>query len=162
MTFTALELPGWRPPPAPAAVDVQVAEDEAALRAYTELTLLYWEIPAAEREAVEALHRAIVPGHFPGMRWLARIEGQPVGKAYLSLAGPPAVASIYGMSVRPEARGPQVASGLTAAMLARAQALGRRRAVLHATDMAVGLYRRLGFSPCGSATVFATAPVWSD
>jgi hypothetical protein len=44
---------------------------------------------------------------------------------------------------------------------------GRRRstatrAVLHATDMAVGVYRRVGFSQCGSATVFATAPVWSD
>jgi hypothetical protein len=39
-------------------------------------------------------------------------------KAYLSLAGPPGVASLYGMSVPPEARGQHVASGLTAAMMA--------------------------------------------
>ena len=162
MNFMALELGDWQPPPAPSGVVFEVAEDEAALRAYTELTLLYWEIPGEEQDAVSELHRAIVPGRFPGMRWLAFSDGQPVGKAYLSLAGPPGVASIYGMSVRPEARGRHVASGLTAAMLARAQALGCHRAVLHATDMAVGLYTRIGFSRCGSATVFATAPVWSD
>lgn len=162
MNFMALELGDWQPPAAPSGVVFETPEDEAALRAYTELTLLYWEIPAEEQEAVAELHRAIVPGRFPGMRWLARIDGEPVGKAYLSLAGPPRVASIYGMSVRPEARGRHVASGLTVAMMARAQALGCHRAVLHATDMAVGLYARVGFSPCGSATIFATAPVWSE
>ncbi len=132
------------------------------MRAYTDLTLLYWEIPEEERDAVAELHAAIVPGRFPGMRWLARLDRRPVGKAYLSLAGPPGVASIYGMSVRPEARGQGVAGGLTAAMMARAKTLGCHRAVLHATDVAVGVYRRTGFAPCGSATVFATAPLWTD
>ena len=162
MHFMALELADWQPPPGSSGIVFQAAEDEAALRAYTDLTLLYWEIPAEEQDAVAELHRAIVPGRFPGMRWLAFSDGRPVGKAYLSLAGPPGVASIYGMSVRPEARGRHVASGLTAAMMTRAQALGCHRAVLHATDRAVGLYRRVGFAPCGSATIFATAPVWSD
>lgn len=162
MNFMALHLGSWRPRRAPGEAVFQVAEDAAALRAYTDLTLRYWEIPSEEQDAVADLHRAIVPGRFPGMRWLALVDGQPVGKAYLSLAGPPGVASIYGMSIRPEARGRRVASGLAAAMMSRAQALGCHRAVLHATDMAVGLYARVGFSACGSATVFATAPVWSD
>ena len=162
MNFMVLELGDWRPPPPPAGIAFEVAEDDAAIAAYTALTLLYWEIPAEEQEAVAALHRAIVPGRFPGMRWLARMDGEPVGKAYLSFAGPPGRASIYGMSVRPEARGRGVATGLTAAMMQRAKTLGCERAVLHATDQAVGVYGRVGFSACGSATVFATAPVWSD
>ena len=160
MHFMFLELGDWQPPPVKPGVTYEVAADEAAQRAYTDLTQLYWEIPPEEQAAVAELHRSIGP--LPGVRWLARIDGEPIGKAYLSFAGPPGVAAIYGMSVRAQARGRGVAVGLTAVMMERAQELGCRRAVLHATEMAVGVYERIGFSHCGHATVYATAPVWSD
>ena len=143
MHFMFLELGDWQRPPVKPGVKYEVAEDEAAQRAYTDLTQLYWEIPPEEQAAVAELHRGIGP--LPGVRWLARIDGEPIGKAYLSFAGPPGVAV-----------------GLTAVMMERAQELGCRRAVLHATEMAVGVYERIGFTHCGHATVYATAPVWSD
>jgi GNAT superfamily N-acetyltransferase len=163
MNFMAMDLTTWEPgAPAPPGVEFRIAEDADGIRAYSELTFSYWEIPPDEREAVAELHRAIVPGAFPGHRYIAALDGRPVAKAYLSFAGPPGVAAIYGMSVLPEARGRGVAIGLSAAMMARAKATGHDRAVLHATDIAVGVYERVGFERCGTATVFATADLWSD
>ncbi len=75
--------------------------------------------------------------------------------------GPPGVAAIYGMSVKPEARGRGIAGGLTTILLRRAKEAGSRRAVLHSTEMAVGIYRRSGFVERCRFTAFATAQLWS-
>jgi GNAT superfamily N-acetyltransferase len=162
MNCMSLELADW----APAAVSRDVAFEEvlsdAALQVYSELTARYWEIPDAERDLVAEFHRHWGPGRAPGHRYLAVVDEQTIGKAYLSLAGPPGVASIYGMFVAPDARGRGVAGGLTTTMLRRAKEQGFHRAVLHATDMAVGVYRRAGFVDRCTITVFATASLWSD
>lgn len=163
MNFMAMDLAAWQAPRAASGgVEFRIAEDPEDIRAYSKLTFSYWEIPPDEQAAVAELHEAILPGAFPGHRYLATLDGRPVAKAYLSFAGPPGVAAIYGMSVLPEARGHGIAVGLSAAMMTRAKQDGCTHAVLHATDMAVGVYDRVGFSRCGEATVFATAEVWSD
>jgi GNAT superfamily N-acetyltransferase len=114
-----------------------------------------------EAGLVAEFQRAWGPCRAPGHRYLVVIDGAPVGKGYLSLAGPPGVAAIYGMSVRPDARGRGVASGPTNALLSRAKELGRSRVVLHSSEMATGVYRRAGFVERCRFTVFATAPIWS-
>jgi ribosomal protein S18 acetylase RimI-like enzyme len=78
------------------------------------------------------------------------------------LAGPPGVAAIYAMTTLPEARGRWIASGLTTVLISRASELGCRRVVLHSSDMAVGVYRRVGFVERCRFTVFATAALWSQ
>ena len=162
MHYMALELGGWSaPPPRNAALTIAPVEDAESERAYTELTFLYWEVPAAEQAGVADLHAAIGPSGFPGQRFLARLDGRPVAKAYLSWRGPPGVASLYGMSVHPDARGHGAAVTLTAAMMEHARAMGFHRAVLHSTGMAVGVYERVGFVGCGGGMAYATAPVWS-
>lgn len=162
MSFMALDLEQRDPTPLPPGVEIAVADDEAARRTYLDLTLSYWEIPPAEADVVADLHLAVDPERRCGVRHLAFVDGQPVGKGYLSLTGPPGVAGIYGMSVRPQARGRGVAAALTASMIGRALELGCHRVVLHATEMAVGLYRRAGFEHVADAAVYATAPVWTD
>ena len=162
MHFMALELDGWAPPAPAPDVTLELAQTEESIRTYSELTFAYWEIPPEEQDGVAALHRAVMAARLPGQPYLAWIDGRPVGKAYLSFTGAPGTAGIYGMSVLPEARGRGVAAALTGAMMARAKEAGCRRAVLHATDMAVGVYRRTGFADCGSADVFATAPLWTE
>jgi ribosomal protein S18 acetylase RimI-like enzyme len=77
------------------------------------------------------------------------------------VAGPPGVGSIYGMAVRPEARGHGIASALTDALLAQARELGCRSVVLHSSEQAVGVYRRAGFVEKCELRFFATAPIWS-
>jgi GNAT superfamily N-acetyltransferase len=162
MFCMSLELASWRHPVMAAGVVVEEVLDDAGLDAYTGLTMKYWELSGDSRELVAEVHRYWGPGRAPGHRYLARIDGEPVGKAYVSLAGPPSVASIYGMSVVPEARGRGVARALTAALLARARDAGCNRAVLHSTEMAIGVYRRAGFVDRCTIDVFATAALWSD
>ena len=160
MHFMWRDLDGFEPAPAPEGVEIERDLGDAGIKDYIDLTLLYWEVPGEDAAAVTALHRAITP-EYPGRRYLARIDGKPIGKAYLSWPGPDGVCGIYGMSVRSEARGRGVAGALTAAMLADAREQGLERCVLHSTDMAVGVYRRIGFTECARVTVHATAELWS-
>jgi GNAT superfamily N-acetyltransferase len=162
MTCMSLELADWKPPPLPQEVAFEEVLSDDAMETYSELTARYWEIPDDERHLVAEFHRHWGPGRAPGHRYLAVTDGKAVGKAYLSLAGPPGVASIYGMFVPPEARGRGVAGGLTTTMLRQAKEHAFHRAVLHSTDMAVGVYQRAGFFERCIITVFATASLWSN
>ena len=158
----SLELASWTAPPTIGGVVIEEVLDDKALAAYTALTLRYWEIPDAQADLVVELHRYWGPSRAPGTRFVARLEGDPVGKAYVLLDHPPGVASIYGMSVIPEARGRGVARALTAALVNRADEAGSRLVVLHSTDMAHELYRKAGFHHQCQIPVYATAPLWSD
>ncbi len=146
-------------PGIPDGVVIREARDPADLAAYTDLTVRYWELPAGERPLVARLHRHW--GRDAGRRHLVLLDGEPAGKGYLSLAGPPGVAAIFGMSVRPHARGRGIAAALTAALVESARDLGCRRVVLHSTPMAVGLYRRAGFAERCGLTIHASAPLFS-
>ena len=161
-TCMSLELPDWEPGAAPDGVAFAEVDDEQGVRRYTELTIRYWEVREEDRDALAELHRELGVDRVPGRRFLAYAGGEAIAKGYLSLAGPPGAAAIYGMSVLPGARGRGVASGLTDAMLTRAKELGCRRAVLHATPVAVGVYRRAGFREQCEMPVWTTAALWSS
>lgn len=162
VTGMALELAGWTAPELPAGVEYREALDDESLGVYQTLNARYWELSDADAALAAEFQREWGPGKAPGHRYVAFLDGAPVGKGYLSLAAPDGVAAIYGMYVAPEARGRGVAGGLTTTLIARARDLGCRRLVLHATEMAVGIYLRAGFSEHCRLTVFATAPVWSQ
>ena len=162
MNCMSLELDRWQAPALPDGVVFEEVLDDAAMEAYTELTMGYWEIPDEDRPLVAEVHNYWGPGRAPGHRYLARIDGEAVGKAYLSLSGPAGVGSIYGMSVPPRWRGRGIAGGLTTKLLERATGAGCTRVVLHSTDMAVPVYRRAGFADVCPIVFYATAQVWSD
>lgn len=162
MICMSLDLADWEPAPVSRDVTFEEVLGDDALQTYSDLAARYWEISGEERDLVAEFHRHWGPGRAPGHRYLAVADGNAIGKAYLSLAGPPGVASVYGMFVPPEARGRGVAGGLTTTMLQQAKDHGFHRVVLHATDMAVGVYRRVGFVEQCTITVFATASLWSD
>ena len=137
--------------------------DDQTLADYTDLIFSYWEVPEESRELVADVNRYWVPERTPVHRWVAYdAEDRPIGKMLLSLSAPPAVAAIYGMSVRPEARGQGIASHLTNIALHRAQALGCARMVLHASEMAVNVYQRAGFTEHCRLTIHGTAPLWTQ
>jgi len=146
------------------AAEVRVVEvhDDDQLEQFIGLTAAYWELDGGQREEMAEIHRLYRPGFAWGHRYLAYDGGRPVGKGYLSTAGPPGVASIYGMSVLPEARGRGVASTLTGALLRRAREEGFSRVALHSSQMAEGVYRRAGFKAICPLTVYATAALWAD
>ncbi len=160
-TGMSLELANWQPT-APTTL-VKEAVDDAALEAYAALLMRYWEIPEDEQHLVTELHQYWSPSRATGHRFLAfNSAGAAIGKGYLSLAGPTGVASIFGMSVVPEARGRGVASKITMAMLGCAKKEGCARAVLHSSQGAVGLYRRAGFIERCKLKVYATNSLWSQ
>ena len=131
------------------------------LAAYEDLMMRYWELAEADRDQIVRLSRHLTGERATGRRWIGRIDGRPVAKGYLSLAGPPGVGAIYGMSVLPEARGRGIAGALTDILVEHAAALGCRRVVLHSSAMAEGVYRRAGFAPCCDLAIHATAAIWS-
>lgn len=162
VTGMSIELDGWSAEPPRPGVRYDEVVDAHALDAYENLIVRYWELPAESQAMVAALNRHWGPGKLPAHRWLAYVDGQPVAKALLSLAGSPGVAAIYGMSVIPEARGRGIAAGLTTTMLQRAQEHGCHRVVLHSSEMAVEVYRRAGFVERCAMTVYANAQLWSS
>lgn len=144
--------------------DVRVQEvlDDHTMSDYSNLIFAYWEVPEESRELVAEVNRYWVPERTPVRRWVAYdTRDRPIGKMLLSLSAPPGVGAIYGMSVRPEARGRGIASHLTGTALHRARALGCVRVVLHASEMAVNVYRRAGFTEHCRLTIHGTAPLWS-
>ena len=89
----------------------------------------------------------------PLQHLVAHLDGRPVGTAsvFLDVDG---TAGIYHIEVVPDARGKGIASWMTAAAIGLAADRGASRVVLTATPLALGLYRRLGFTAQGSFTYF--------
>jgi ribosomal protein S18 acetylase RimI-like enzyme len=160
VTGMSLELAEWKGADLPPGVVYQEVVDDSYLGEFHKLTTVYWKIPEDQAPLVARFQREWGPASALGHRYLALVDGAPVAKAYLSLAGPPGVAAIYGMTTLPEARGRGIASGLTTVLISRARDLGCRRVVLHSSGTAVGVYRRAGFVERCRCDLFATA-VWS-
>jgi ribosomal protein S18 acetylase RimI-like enzyme len=89
----------------------------------------------------------------PLQHLLGLLEGRPAGTATVFL-DPHGTAGIYHIEVVPELRGRGIASWMTAAAISLAADHGALRAVLTSTPVALGVYRRLGFTAQGSFTYF--------
>jgi GNAT superfamily N-acetyltransferase len=151
-----LDLSDWRgEPPAP-GVEVRPAEEDPGLGDYEVLIRTYWSVPEPERHMIERLNRWWSGARSPGRRFVAYIDGRPVGKSFLNLEQLP-VAGIYGVAAVPEARGRGVATSIMHAALDAAATAGATRVVLHSSPMAESLYRRVGFRDRCTFDVYATA-----
>jgi ribosomal protein S18 acetylase RimI-like enzyme len=162
-TGMSIELSSWMEnrTSVPLEVDGPIVyrevQNDPDMDAFEALMAYYWELPPESRRYAYGINRWVGLGpRAPGVRWIALMDGEPVGKAYLSLLGSPDTAAIFGVSVRREARGRRVATILTEHLMQRAVDLGRRRVVLHSSEMAVNLYRRTGFVERCSLPVYAT------
>ena len=146
-TGMALDLTSWRASPGPSQGPITYREvtDEQGLQAFEELMAAYWALPAESHSYVFGMNRWAYALGDRGVRWVAYRDHQQVGKAYLSYLGRKDTAAIFGVYVRPTARGYGIARTFTELAIARAAALGWRRVVLHSSEMAVNIYRRLGF-----------------
>ena len=75
---------------------------------------------------------------------LALVDGEPAGLGSLWVTG--RTAGLYNIATLGPARGRGIGTAVTAALVATARELGCTEAVLHATDIGLGVYRRLGFA----------------
>jgi ribosomal protein S18 acetylase RimI-like enzyme len=139
---------------------LQVDDDPAGLGDYVELIRTYWSLPESEREMLAVLNRDLAGARSPGVRVVAYLDDAPVGKAFMNTTELPARVAVYGVAVRPEARGRGIATSLMNELLSRARKLGGERCVLHSSSMAVSLYRRMGFVERCTFGVWATGPLF--
>jgi ribosomal protein S18 acetylase RimI-like enzyme len=159
-----LDLEGWTPDPDnhPAnVVDVDASGgEETGLRDYEELIRTYWAVPDDQRHLIRVLNRHYTSEHSPGFRLVAYIDGHPVGKLFGNTQSAPDWLSVFGVAVRPEARGKGVARQLMDVAMSRAQQEGVERVVLHSSSMARSMYRRMGFTERYDFHVYATGPLF--
>lgn len=132
-------------------------KDEETLKDFEDLIAEYWGLPQETHAYVDGFTRWAFRMGNRGVWLLAYQNSKAVAKAYLSIQGPDDTASIWGVYVKPEARGYGIATTLTALALRRAAELGKRRVVLAASQMARNLYRRIGFKESCVLLVYASA-----
>jgi len=159
-----LDLDGWRAEPNRSAALIRAVDrpDSPAggLHDYEELIRTYWSVPDDARHHIETLNRHWMGARNPGMRLVAYLDGRPVGKCFVRLEDLPDWISIYGVAVRPEARGNGIATAIMNEAIDLGAARGARRVVLHSSEMAHAMYRRLGFAERCELPVFATAALF--
>jgi ribosomal protein S18 acetylase RimI-like enzyme len=155
-----LDLDRWQP--GPNASDARLVQvdapeaDERGLHDYEELIRTYWSVPENERHVIEALNRHWTGERSPGIRLVGYIDERPVGKLFANFEDLPSWIAIYGVAVKPEARGHGVATALMNEAIARGKAAGASRVVLHSSSMALSMYTRMGFVERCKLPVFAT------
>jgi ribosomal protein S18 acetylase RimI-like enzyme len=157
-TGMSLDLATWSSPPRTprGQISYQEVSNEPGMRAFEALMAAYWDLPAESCPYAFGVNRWAYDSGDRGTRWVAYQAGQPVGKCYLSYLGLEDTAAIFGVYVEPTARGYGIASELTALAIDRAAELGRKRVVLHSSDVAVNAYRRLGFVERCILPIYAT------
>jgi ribosomal protein S18 acetylase RimI-like enzyme len=159
-----LDLDEWQQTPSENRAEIRQVDapgaDETGMHDYEELIRTYWSVPEAERHMIEGLNRHWTGQLSPGHRLVAYLDGKPVGKCFVNLEDLPSWAAIYGVAVRPEARGQGIGTALMLEAIAQGAAGGARRIVLHSSSMALSMYERMGFVARCDLPVFATAALF--
>jgi GNAT superfamily N-acetyltransferase len=132
--------------PSPEGVAIEAVRDDASLRSWVDVMRIGFGTPEVDEPALFQL--------FAGVRsaerllsFLALLDGRPVATSQLFLGT--AVAGIYNVTCRPEARGRGIGTAVTAVALLEARRRGFGTAILQASDVGRPVYTRLGFRDYG-------------
>jgi ribosomal protein S18 acetylase RimI-like enzyme len=140
-----MRLDDFRPPPAPAGVEIERVRGADDLRIWADVVGRAFGDPAfADSPSVAFNVSAGFGDDGPFRHFLCRMDGEPVGAATLSLCAP-GVAGLANISAVPERRGRGIGAAVASAALVEAQAIDIPVAALSSDDLGVGLYRKLGF-----------------
>ena len=158
-TGMALDLASWKKPAVrpDGPIVYKEAKDDRGLADFEDLIARYWDLPDETRPYVDGCIRRAFEFGDRGVWLLAYKADEPVGKAYLSLQGLDDTASIWGVYVKPTARGYGIGSRITELALERAAELGKSRVVLGSSEMGLNVYRRIGFKETRALAVYASA-----
>lgn len=108
--------------------------------------------PAVAAEWFELEAGLGVGDNLPWQRYLGFWHGEPV--AACSVVVGAGVVGLYQVATLPQARGHGLASTIGLSALREARQRGHQTAILHATPMAVKLYRQLGFRPVANLWLY--------
>lgn len=129
---------------APPVLSIKRVSDKEGLRKWLCVFTLAFGLPDAVGEAMFDIEVDLGLGqHHPRQLYIGLMAGEPVATSLLFLGA--GVAGIYGVGTLPQARRQGVGTAMTLAPLLEARAMDYRVGVLHASEMGLGVYRRLGF-----------------
>lgn len=126
----------------PAGLTIEHVTDTETLRAWAYASVVGFGYPET---AVERWLDVFTSLGFelPLRSYVGILDGEPVATSQLFLAA--GVAGIYVVVTLPAARRQGIGAAMTLAPLREARARGYRIAILHASPLGLGVYRRLGF-----------------
>ena len=127
----------------PADLVIVRATDAAGMQDWSELLLTAFARPAHEIPFWIQAYTAMDLASGPWTHLVGYADGRPVATTSVLCRG--RLAGIYHVATREEARGRGYGSALTLAAMRHAQASGATDVVLQASEMAVSVYRSLGF-----------------
>jgi GNAT superfamily N-acetyltransferase len=138
--------------PPPDNLEIVPVTDAGSLQEFLTIVEADWlewtggEATPVQRRTLDAFAREI-PRRFPSepapLRWLGRVDGQPVATSRVSLGG--GVAGLYAILTLPSHRGRGIGRAMTLAALRAAARIGYRIGVLQSSDLGYGVYAKLGF-----------------
>jgi GNAT superfamily N-acetyltransferase len=130
--------------PMPPALRIECVSDFEALRRWLYVFTLGFGLPESVANAMFEIEVDLGQGqHLPRRLYVGWWDGEPVATSLLFLGA--GVAGIYGVVTLPEARRQGIGRAMTLLPLLEARAAGYRVGILHASQMGLRLYRRLGF-----------------
>jgi GNAT superfamily N-acetyltransferase len=137
--------------PVPAGLKIVRVEDKETLRQWIHVASIGFNVPA---QYEDVWYEFFVESVFeqPFWTYLAILNDRPVGTSQLFLSA--GVAGIYNVTCVPEVRGQGIGAAITLAPLLDARAIGYQIAILQASEMGAGVYRRLGFQDYGLLSVY--------
>ena len=157
MAVNLADLPEPHSPPE--GFEIREVDNETATNCLLEFVAWRWHVPAEAKPYLYAFNQVFHIGTpLAKIRcWLAWHEGIPVSKAILHCSA--GAAGIHGVATKPEARGQGLASLLTLEALQAARKDGYKLSVLHSTQMAQSLYKKLGFQHMAPYRIFASEKI---
>lgn len=130
--------------PAPSGLTMERVGDVTTLKKWLHPLTVGFEFPGFAAKALFDLFADLgFDLHLPWQNYVSWLKGEPVSCSSLFLAA--GVAGIYNVATVPEARRKGIGAAMTLASLREARALGYRVAILHSSQMGLGVYERLGF-----------------
>lgn len=139
----ALDLQTWEDDlSGPANLRVETVRDMQSLMDWVLAAQAGFELPGMYRQAWYDIYAGL-GFELPLRNYVGYYRGEPVAGAQLFLGA--GVAGIYTVATLPSVRQLGIGAAMTQAALREAQDFGYQYAILHASKMGEGVYRKLGF-----------------
>ena len=130
----------------PSGLTIEPVSDKETLEQWVNAAFIGFGLPGKSDKGCFDLFAGL-GFDMPLRNYVGFMDGKPVATSQLFLAA--GVAGIYWVTTVPEVRRQGIGMALTLAPLREARSMGYRISILHPSDMARGLYRRLGFEDYG-------------
>ena len=153
MDLLALDEPASLPP----GLTISQVNNAGTLGTWCQIMTSVSEFPDFAAEAWWEMYRDIGIIEHPLWRlYIGSFNGTPVSTSSLFLGA--GVAGIHGVTTLPEYRGRGIATAMTYLPLLYAGKEGYRVSVLFSSEMAIGIYSKMGFQEYGQGNIYMWQP----